>query len=92
MLQFLIIRVKKGNFLKEKYFIYISDINKDFKREAIMTHDKKRFTVITNEKLINKEEHKATYQTNPIVGQHLLEQLAQFRQKERFTVEELLKW
>ncbi len=62
-----------------------------------MTEEKRRFTVISNEELTEKEDEKKyrkarqnSYLTNP-----LKEQFARFTNEEagrRFTVEDLLKW
>ena len=64
-----------------------------------MTNEKRRFTVISNEKNIEdnfRKEKIRAYQTNPIniQGQSLREQFMRFTNEEagrRFTVEDLLR-
>ena len=64
-----------------------------------MTEEKRRFTVITNEKTSEdyfRKEKLRSYQTNPlnIQGQSLREQFMRFTNGEggrRFTVEDLLR-
>lgn len=54
------------------------------------TEQRKRFTVISNNKLNNNEERHRTYQTNP-----LKEKLMKFTNEEagkKFGIEDLLKW
>lgn len=48
---------------------------------------RKRFTVISNPNMEEKFEHKKSYQTNP-----LTEKLIKFSEKEKFKIEDLLKW
>ncbi len=53
-----------------------------------MTPEKrKRFTVISNPEMEQKQEHKTSYQTNP-----LTEKLMKFTEKEKFSVKDLIKW
>lgn len=64
-----------------------------------MTDEKRRFTVISNEKSIEdnfRKERVRAYQTNPLKlqGQSLKEEFARFTNGEggrRFTVEDLLR-
>ena len=64
-----------------------------------MTEEKRRFTIINNEKMKDdyfKKERIKSYQTNPlnIQGQSLREQFMRFTNGEggkRFTVEDLLR-
>lgn len=49
---------------------------------------RKRFTVISNPNMENqKEEYIKSYQTNP-----LTEKLVKFKEKEKFSVTDLIKW
>lgn len=64
-----------------------------------MTDEKRKFTVISNERTIEdnfRKERVRSYQTNPLKlqGQSLREQFARFTNEEagrRFTVEDLLR-
>lgn len=64
-----------------------------------MTDEKRKFTVVSNEKTIEdnfRKERVRSYQTNPLKlqGQSLREQFARFTNEEagrRFTVEDLLR-
>ncbi len=64
-----------------------------------MTDEKRKFTVISNEKTIEdhfRNERVRAYQTNPLKlkGQSLKEEFMRFRNEEagrRFTVEDLLR-
>lgn len=51
------------------------------------TEQRKRFTVISNPNLEEKNELKKSYQTNPMT-----EKLMKFTEKEKFSVQDLLKW
>lgn len=51
------------------------------------TEQKKRFTVISNSNMEEKSENKKLYQTNPMA-----EKLMKFKEKEKFSVQDLLKW
>ena len=68
-------------------------------RKFIMTEEKRRFTVISNENTSNdyfRKERIKSYQTNPlnVQGQSLKEQFMRFTNGEggrKFTVEDLLR-
>jgi len=48
---------------------------------------RKRFTVISNPNMEEKHEYKKSYQTNPMT-----EKLIKYREKEKFSIQDLLKW